>query len=66
MNKELVSDAGWKTQLSEISAGAYRIILRDHAGQVRYSAMGGDPDLLEQEAHEWFSTAIKPSKSTGP
>jgi hypothetical protein len=62
MTKELVSDAGWKTQLEEISAGFYRIILRDQAGQVRYSATGGEPDLLEQEAYEWFSSAIKPTK----
>jgi hypothetical protein len=58
MSTELNSALGWKAELSEVSAGVYRITLHDRTGQIRYSATGEDQEILKKSADEWRSTAI--------
>jgi hypothetical protein len=58
VSSELNSSLGWKAELSEVSAGVYRITVHDPTGQIRYSATGEDPELLKQSADELRSTTI--------
>jgi hypothetical protein len=60
MGTEINSAPGWTAELSEVSAGVYRITLHDHTGQVRYSATGVDPEILKRNADGWLTTAITP------
>ena len=58
MSIEPNSAPGWTTELSEVSAGVYRINLHDRTGQIRYYATGVDPEILKRNADEWLTTAI--------
>ena len=48
----------WKVELSEQSAGIFRLTLHDLTGCLRYSATGNDPEILVEDARRWLNKSI--------
>lgn len=46
--------AGWNREMREVSAGVFRITIRDPTGYTRYSATGTDQIALMDEAGKWL------------
>jgi hypothetical protein len=64
MNPDHISQ--WKHELREVSAGVYRITLKDPKGSIRYSATGTDENALMEDAQKWLSDISPQAESMRP